>query len=166
MLHLILMPMLSDKCCQAHLIDEETEAQKMGLLSVEMAFEMDSEQRWVPVANGDVITQLVCWGGGMGPQTFWICYLHCRITLGFPLNLLLGSDTASTDHCLQAWGQPLPCTEMNGPQPYVSMGSASLIQPTHLLYQLPWLLEQKVDNSYHVLSVDYVPGIARQFILS
>lgn len=32
------------KCCQAHFIDEETEAQKMGLHSVEMAFEMNSEQ--------------------------------------------------------------------------------------------------------------------------
>ena len=166
MSHLILMTMLSDKCCQAHFIDEETEAQKMGLHSVEMAFEMNSEQEWVPAANGNVITQLVCWGGGTGPQTFCICYLHCRITLGFPLNLLLGNDTASTDHCLQAWGQPLHCTEVNVPRPYVSMGSASVIQPTHLLYQLPWLLEQKVDNSYHVLSVDYVPSIARQFILS
>lgn len=54
------MTMLSDKCCQAHFIDEETEAQKVGLHSVEIALEMNSEQGCVPAANGNVITQRAC----------------------------------------------------------------------------------------------------------
>ena len=90
---------------QAHFIDEETKAQKTGLHSVERALEMNSEQGCVPAANGDVITQRACWGGGRRPQTSCTCCLHRRITLGFPLNVLLGSDTASSDACLQAWGQ-------------------------------------------------------------
>lgn len=85
----------------AHFIDEEIEAQKWAS---QWKWLWDGLwTRWVPAANYDVITQFVCWGVCTGPQTYLEFAISTVELIWLPPEFAQGSDTASTDHCLQAW---------------------------------------------------------------